>query len=190
MYFWLKVLHIAAMTVWFAGLFMLPRLFVERCPRASAGGDGEDRDPGQDRDPDDDDGGRRPPRDAAATAGAATRTDGDPAFFNPVAKTLFFGMATPAAVLTILFGMGLIAYGPTGAWLVMKLVIVAIAVLLHLYVGLQLYELGQGRDIHGPLFYRLLGWVPVVLLLAAAALTAGKPQTVGALPAPPVASAR
>ena len=163
MYFWLKVLHIAAMTVWFAGLFMLPRLFVERCPRAAAEGG-----------------------DAAAAAG----TDGDPAFFNPVAKTLFFWMATPAAVVTILLGMGLIAYGPTGAWLVMKLVIVALAVLVHLYVGLQLYELGQGRDNHGPLFYRLLGWVPVVLLLAAAGLTAGKPQTVGTLPAPPVAGAR
>ena len=163
MYFWLKVLHIAAMTVWFAGLFMLPRLFVERCPRAAAaGGDGD----------------------------AAAGTDGDPAFFNPVAKTLFFWMATPAAVVTILLGMGLIAYGPTGAWLVMKLVIVALAVLVHLYVGLQLYELGQGRDNHGPLFYRLLGWVPVVLLLAAAGLTAGKPQTVGTLPAPPVAGAR
>ena len=30
MYFWLKVLHILAMTVWFTGLFFLPRLFVAR----------------------------------------------------------------------------------------------------------------------------------------------------------------
>lgn len=183
MYFWIKVLHIAAMTVWFAGLFMLPRLFVERCPRARGlsardEGRGENDHRGGDGEP------------VTALAGATSHGDGDPAFFNPVAKTLFFWMATPAAVLTILLGMGLIAYGPTGAWLVMKLVIVALAVLVHLYVGLQMYELGQGRDNHGPLFYRLLGWVPVVLLLAAAGLTAGKPQTVGTLPAPPVAGTR
>ena len=30
MYFWLKVVHILAMTVWFSGLFFLPRLFVAR----------------------------------------------------------------------------------------------------------------------------------------------------------------
>lgn len=147
MYFWLKVLHITAMAVWFAGLFLLPRLFVERS------GDGD---------------------------------DARPAYFNAVANTLFFRMATPAAVLTILFGMMLIAYGPTGAWLVMKLVIVAIAVLVHLYVGLQLYELGQGRERHGATFYRLLGWVPLLLLLAAAALTGAKPDTAGDLPPPPV----
>ena len=29
MYFWLKLLHIAAMAVWFTGLFFLPRLLVE-----------------------------------------------------------------------------------------------------------------------------------------------------------------
>lgn len=30
MYFWLKLLHIAAMAVWFAGLFFLPRLLIAR----------------------------------------------------------------------------------------------------------------------------------------------------------------
>lgn len=32
-YFWLKVLHITAMTIWFTGLFFLPRLLVERTRR-------------------------------------------------------------------------------------------------------------------------------------------------------------
>lgn len=30
MYFWLKFFHIAAMAVWFTGLFFLPRLFIAR----------------------------------------------------------------------------------------------------------------------------------------------------------------
>ncbi len=147
MYFWLKFFHIAAMAVWFTGLFFLPRLFVSH-QRGSA--------------------------------------DGTERFFNPVANTLFFWIMTPAAIVTIALGLILIAWIPSGAWLVLKLMVVAVAVLFHLYFGLLLYELGKGNDRHGPLFYRVLGWVPLVLLLAIAGLTAGKLQTVGDLPPPPV----
>lgn len=147
MYFWLKVLHILAMTIWFSGLFFLPRLFVVRN------------------------------RDLA---------DADPAFWNPVTNTLFFRVMTPAALVTITAGGILIAYNPTGAWLVLKLVVVAFAVLLHLYFGLLLYQLGQDDSRrHGPTFYRIVGWVPLVLLLVIAAITGAKPQTLGDLPAPP-----
>ncbi|UNK42744.1 CopD family protein [Luteimonas sp. S4-F44] len=149
MYFWLKVLHILAMTVWFSGLFFLPRLFVARHRR---------------------------------------EIDADPAFWNPVTNTLFFRVMTPAALVTIVAGGVLIAFGPSGAWLVLKLVVVAAAVLLHLYFGLLLYELGQDRDHHGPTFYRAIGWVPLVLLLSIAALTGAKPRTIGDLPPPPQAS--
>lgn len=38
MYFWLKFFHIAAMAVWFTGLFFLPRLFIARV-RGGEGGD-------------------------------------------------------------------------------------------------------------------------------------------------------
>ena len=149
MYFWLKLLHIAAMTVWFGGLCFLPHLFAARAR-----------------------GGR----------------DGRAAFFNPVANMLFFRLMTPAALITVVLGTVLMAYGPRGAWLVMKLVVVAVAVLVHLYLGVKLYELGEGRQRHGPRFYRLLGWVPVALLLAVAALTGAKPERAGRLPPPPTAA--
>lgn len=145
-YFWLKVLHILAMTIWFAGLFFLPRLF---------------------------------------TARHAQEMDADPAFWNPVTNMLFFRVMTPAALVTITAGGILIAWNPDGAWLVLKLVAVAMAVLLHLYFGLLLYELGQDRDHHGPTFYRAIGWIPLVLLLVIAGLTGAKPRTLGDLPAPP-----
>lgn len=150
MYLGLKILHVSAMVLWFAGLFFLPRLFVAR---------------------------HRGERDAAA------------GYFNATANTLYFRMATPAALVAVASGMALIAFGPSGAWLVIKLVVVAGAVFLHLYMGVVLYELGHGRDRHGPDFYRTLGWLPLLLLLGIAALTGAKPRTVGDLPPPPEAAA-
>lgn len=150
MYLGLKILHVSAMVLWFAGLFFLPRLFVAR---------------------------HRGERDAAA------------GYFNATANTLYFRMATPAALVAVASGMALIAFGPSGAWLVIKLVVVAGAVFLHLYMGVVLYELGHGRDRHGPVFYRTLGWLPLLLLLGIAALTGAKPRTVGDLPPPPEAAA-
>ena len=88
MYFWLKVVHILAMTVWFSGLFFLPRLFVARHRR---------------------------------------EIDADPTYWNPVTNTLFFRLMTPAALITITAGGLLIAWNPAGAWLVLKLVVVAAA---------------------------------------------------------------
>lgn len=35
MYFWLKILHIAAMTMWFTGLLFLPRVFVVQSQRGA-----------------------------------------------------------------------------------------------------------------------------------------------------------
>ncbi|TDK23350.1 hypothetical protein E2F46_10515 [Luteimonas aestuarii] len=105
-------------------------------------------------------------------------------FFNPVANRLFFRITTPAGVLAIAFGMALIPWVEPSAWLVAKLGVVTLAVLLHLTLGLHLYALGHGRDNHSAPFYRMLGWVPLVLLLAAAALTGAKPRTAGGLPPP------
>ncbi|MDQ3268849.1 MAG: CopD family protein [Pseudomonadota bacterium] len=150
MYFWLKFFHIAAMTVWFTGLFFLPRLLVAR-HRAEA--------------------------------------DADRARFIPIAGTLFFRIMSPAALVTITLGMVLLGFGPSGAWLVMKLALVSLAVSAHMYFGVVLYELERGRDRHGTWFYRSLGWMPLALLLAIAALTGAKPQTVAPFPPPPNAAA-
>lgn len=146
MEFWLKLGHIAAMSLWFTGLFFLPRLFVAR---------------------------HRDERDAELD------------YFVPVASCLYFRMMSPAALITIAFGIALIATGPTGAWLLIKLLVVLVAVAAHIYLGVVMFELEHGRDRHGVGFYRALGALPLVLLLAIVALTGAKPVTVPPLPAPP-----
>ena len=116
--------------------------------------------------------------------------DGRPDFFNPVANRLFFRIATPAGVLTIALGMALIPWVEPGAWLIAKLVLVALVVLVHLGMGAHLHALGKGKPRRGGLLPGLLGWAPLVLLLAIAALTGAKPRSVGDIPPPGADAAR
>jgi protoporphyrinogen IX oxidase len=138
LYFWTKVLHITAMTVWFTGLFFLPRLFVAK----ARGGE-----------------------------------HADVSHLNAMGKTLYFGIMTPAALLTIGFGLGLIAFGFEGVWLPLKLVLVSVLVMMHLYYGQLLLDLTHDRARHRAPFYLVIHWVPLALMLAIAALTAAKPRT-------------
>jgi putative membrane protein len=114
--------------------------------------------------------------------------DARPDFFNPVANRLFFRIATPAGVLTIALGMVLIPWVEPGAWLLAKLVLVALVVLVHLYMGAHLHALGRGKRTRAGLLPGAIGWAPLVLLLAIAALTGAKPRSVGELPPPGAAT--
>lgn len=146
MHFWLTLLHIAAMAVWFSGLFFLPRLL------PAIGGEGEDT-------------GEDPGAGASATARRPAR----------LGRMLFFGVMTPGAVATIALGMLLLTYGFRGAWLPAKLALVGIAVLLHVYFGHRLFDPQQTRHSLRRLIDRVLAWLPLPLLLAIAALAAAKP---------------
>lgn len=143
LHFWMKVLHITAMTVWFAGLFFLPRLFIAKA---------------QDR-----------PHDA------------DVKHFNEMGKTLYFRIMTPAGLLTIGLGLALTGFGFEGVWLPAKLVLVSVLVMIHLYYGQLLLDLARARPRRSVPLLRVLNWVPFAVMLAIAALTAAKPQTLAAL---------
>lgn len=92
-----------------------------------------------------------------------------------LAARLYRGVMTPAAILTVAFGLALIGWGFEGAWLPAKLLLVAATVLLHVYQGSLLARPGDVVR-HRPLLYRLLGWAPLLLVLAIAALAAAKPR--------------
>jgi putative membrane protein len=96
--------------------------------------------------------------------------------FKIMERKLFFGIMTPGAVLTIVFGLWLwLGYGIGGAWLHWKLALVALLVAYHLYCGKLLFAFKHDRNRHGHVFYRWLNEVPIVILFAAVLLAVVKP---------------
>lgn len=96
--------------------------------------------------------------------------------FKVMERKLFFGIMTPGAVLTIIFGTWLwLGYGIGGGWLMLKLGLVALLAAYHLYCGILLFDFKHERNRHGHVFYRWLNELPVLILIAVVLLVVLKP---------------
>ncbi len=96
--------------------------------------------------------------------------------FKLMERKLFFGIMTPGAVLTIVFGLWLwLGYGIGGGWLHAKLVLVLVLIAYHVYCGKLMLDFKHDRNRHGHVFYRWLNEFPVVILIAAVILAVVKP---------------
>ncbi len=99
--------------------------------------------------------------------------------FKMMERKLYYGIATPGAVFTILFGAWLISFNPQGymqaMWLNLKLGLVALTVIYHIYLGFLLYAFKIDRNKHGHVFYRMLNEVPIVFLVGIVILVVVKP---------------
>ena len=99
--------------------------------------------------------------------------------FKIMERKLFFGIMTPGAVLTILFGAWLWferGYGFGLFWLNLKLALVVILIAYHLYCGKLLMDFKHDRNRHGHVFYRWLNEFPVLILIASVLLVVLKPS--------------
>ncbi len=86
--------------------------------------------------------------------------------FKIMERKLYYGIMTPGAVLTILLGLLLwLGYGIAGTWLYLKLALVAILVVYHLYCGKLLTDFRHDRNRHSHVFYRWLNEFPVLILI-------------------------
>lgn len=133
---WVKAFHIIFMVSWFAGLFYLPRLFVNHAMA----------------------------QDAAVAAQLA------------VMERKLYRFITPLGVLTLATGLWLwLAYGITGGWLMVKLVLVGILIAYHFYCGKLLDDFKQGRNTHSHVWYRWFNELPVLILFAVVILVVVKP---------------
>jgi putative membrane protein len=100
--------------------------------------------------------------------------------FKIMERKLFFGIMTPGAIMTIIFGFWtLFAYGWEAyagmLWLHVKLVLIAILIIYHIYCGKLLLDFKHDRNQHGHVFYRWLNEFPVLILVAIIILAVIRP---------------
>lgn len=89
---------------------------------------------------------------------------------------LFFGIMTPGAILTLAFGVWLwLDYDFSGLWLDVKLGLVLVLIVYHLYCGKLLFDFKHDRNTHSHVFYRWFNEIPVILLVAIILLVELKP---------------
>ena len=97
--------------------------------------------------------------------------------FKIMERKLYYGIMLPGALLTIIFGLSLLRYYlphlPT--WLSIKLALVALLILFHLYCGKLRREFAQDQNRHGHIFYRILNEIPVIFLILIVILAIIKP---------------
>lgn len=98
--------------------------------------------------------------------------------FKIMERKLFYGIMTPGAILTIIFGTWVLSthlgfiHQP---WLHAKLSLVGLLVIFHVYLGRLLNDFKADRNKHGHVFYRILNEVPIFFLLAILILVKVKP---------------
>lgn len=101
--------------------------------------------------------------------------------FRVMERKLFWGIMTPGAVLTLVFGVWLWGgYGfslraPGFNWLTLKLLLVALVSAHHVWCYLRLHDFARGRNRHSHIYYRWMNEAPVVLLIGIVILAVVKP---------------
>lgn len=98
--------------------------------------------------------------------------------FKVMERKLYYYITTPGAVLTALFGLWLIALNPSYmamGWLHLKLTLVILLIIYHIYLGILLKKFAQDNNTHSVLFYKLTNEIPAFFLIAIVILVVVKP---------------
>jgi putative membrane protein len=100
--------------------------------------------------------------------------------FKIMERKLYYGIMAPGAILTIGLGLWLLrtyawSIYKTAPWLHLKLLLVILLVLFHLYCGYLRRRFYKNLNQHSHVFYRYLNEVPVIFLLGIVILAVVKP---------------
>ena len=96
--------------------------------------------------------------------------------FKVMERKLFYGIMTPGALITIILGVWLwLDYGFNGQWLNIKIFLVFLLVIYHIYCFKYLIDFKHNKNNHSHIFYRWFNEVPVILLVAIILLVELKP---------------
>jgi putative membrane protein len=107
---------------------------------------------------------------------AITSDEAGVARFKVMERKLYFGIMTPGAVLTIVFGLWLwLGFGFSGGWMHAKLLLVAVLIGYHLWCGKLVADFKRDRNRHSHVWYRWFNEFPVLILIAVVILAVVKP---------------
>ena len=143
---WVKSLHIVFVASWFAGLFYLPRIFVNLAMV----------DPGSTAE-----------RERLLLMAAK--------LFRFTTMLSWPALLLGLWLLVMLWPVPGFGRGPGNGWLYAKLVIVALAIAYQEACGYRLRRLRSGTERHGHVWFRWFNEIPVLLLLVAVVLVVVKP---------------
>lgn len=100
--------------------------------------------------------------------------------FKQMEHKLYHIIMTPGAVLTTFFGIWLLSYNYHGylsmPWVQVKLILVAILWLFHVYLGKIRRTFARDENTKSPGFYRCLNEFPTLILISVVLLAILKPS--------------
>lgn len=99
--------------------------------------------------------------------------------FKIMERRLFYGIMTPAGVLTSAFGIYLLSYNWAGyfkaGWVHAKLGFVVLLIAYHVYCGFLVRDFKHDRNRHSATFYRWFNEFPTIILISVIILAEVKP---------------
>lgn len=100
--------------------------------------------------------------------------------FKIMERKLFFGITTPGAIFTLVFGLWMLYDYAWAAfaghlWFQVKLVLLAVLIAYHAYCGILLADFKYDRNQRSHVWYRWFNELPVLLLIAIILLAVLKP---------------
>ena len=99
--------------------------------------------------------------------------------FITMERKLYFGIATPGAILTTIFGIWLLTFNFSyylhARWMLTKLALVVLLWGYHIYLGKLWVDFKNNRNQHSHIFYRWVNEIPVIFLISIIILVIVKP---------------
>jgi protoporphyrinogen IX oxidase len=96
--------------------------------------------------------------------------------FKVMERKLYRGIMTPTMVLTLVFGTWLwLGWGFRGGWLIAKLLVVALLLTYHFWLGAMVRDFARDANRRSHVFYRWINEAPLALLAAIVVLVVVKP---------------
>ena len=110
---------------------------------------------------------------------AACKDDISHQRFKIMERRLYYGITTPSAIVTLIFGLWMIFLNPHyylhAAWLHAKLGLVLALLIYHAYCGVILRRFANEQNTRSETFYRWFNEFPVLLLTGIVILVVVKP---------------